>query len=40
MSEGEVQQFESDWKRMWNPAISDTQAAQEILPALEMEQKK
>ncbi len=40
MSENEVQQFEADWKKMWNPAISDTQAAQEILPALEMEQKK
>ena len=40
LSESEVQQFEDDWKQMWNPAISDTQAAQEILPALEMEQQR
>ncbi len=36
MDENEVQSFEKDWKRMWTPAISDNQAAQEILPALEM----
>ena len=40
LSEQEVQNFENDWKRMWTPAISDTQAAQEILPALEQQQQK
>jgi len=40
MSESEVETFEKDWSRMWQPAISDAQAAQEIMPALEMDNDK
>ncbi len=37
MNENQVNEFERDWKKMWIPAISDSQAAQEILPALDMD---
>jgi len=40
MSEEEVETFEKEWKEKWQPAISDTQAAQEIIPALELEKGK
>jgi len=40
MSEQEVETFEKEWQEKWQPAISDAQAAQEILPALEMEKNE
>jgi len=40
MSEEEVESFEKEWQEKWQPEISDAQAAQEILPALDMQKNE
>ena len=39
MSQDEVEQFEQDWAKMWNPRINEDEAAQEIGPTLALEKK-
>jgi hypothetical protein len=37
MSALEVQDFEAEWRKLWIPGISDSHAAGEVLPPLELE---
>jgi len=39
MDKDELEEFEAEWKQMWDPVISDEEVAKEIVPALQAKWK-